>query len=224
MGRHRIEQGDSIVKLAQLHGFFPDTLWNHPDNADLKALRKDMNVLAPGDVVVVPELRERVERCPTGKRHTFRRRGVPMLFRVQLFERNEPRKNQSYELEVDGKRYTGTTDAEGKIELYLPTRAQRGRLVVGGGQLDMEVLFGHMDPITELSGVQKRLANLGFECGAIDGQLHARLAAALRAFQALVGLEPTGEPDDRTRAALADCHDQPGKLAELTAAAAKAGG
>jgi hypothetical protein len=226
MIRHRVKPGDSVVKLAEAHGFFPDTIWDHPDNADLKALRKDMNILMPGDVVVLPDLRRREAPCETDKRHTFRRRGVPMMFRAQLFDRNEPRKHQPYTLEVDGQRFAGTTDAEGKIEIYLPNRAQRGRLVVAGGQVDVEVLFGHMDPITEVSGVQKRLANIGFECGAIDGRLHPRFTAALRAFQALVGLEPSGAIDDPTRAALGECHDRPGRLkqmADATAAAMKGG-
>ncbi|WP_437817497.1 peptidoglycan-binding domain-containing protein [Sorangium sp. So ce1078] len=222
MRRHRIEQGDSVVRLAEQYGFAPDTIWNHPDNAELKALRKDMNVLAPGDMLAVPDLRLREEACATGRRHVFRRRGVPTVFRAQLYDRGEARRNEPYELEVDGRLYTGQTDDEGKIEVYLPNGARRGRLVVNRGEVDAEVRFGHMDPITEIAGVQKRLANLGFEVGAIDGVMHARLSAALRAFQTLVGLAPTAELDDETRAALADCHDLPDKLEELAERAAKA--
>ncbi|MFO7561479.1 MAG: peptidoglycan-binding protein [Enhygromyxa sp.] len=223
MIRHRVVQGDSVAKLAEAHGLAPETIWEHPENAELEALRKDMNVLAPGDVLVIPKPRPREVRGATNERHVFRRRGVPMLFRVQLFEGNEPRREQPFVLEVEGERIEGVTDGEGRIERYLPNRARRGRLLVNEGELELELAFGHMDPLSEIAGVQKRLANLGFDCGAIDGELHGRTLAALRAFQRTVGLPVSGELDDRTRETLGVCHDQPGKLAELAEAAAVVG-
>lgn len=47
-----VQQGDYLAKLAFVHGFEPDEVWNDPKNADLKKLRPDPNVLAPGDVRV----------------------------------------------------------------------------------------------------------------------------------------------------------------------------
>ena len=220
--RYRVEQGDSVVKLAKEHGLSPDTIWNHPDNADLKERRKDMNILAAGDEVVIPDREPRRASAAAGKTHVFKRRGVPMIFRLQLLEYNQPRKDRPYVLEVDGVSYEGTTDDQGRIERYLPNDARRGRLRVGDGEVDVEILFGHMDPISEVSGVQRRLINLGFDCGEPGGELTPRTLAALRAFQALVGLEPNGELSDETRDTLASCHDQPGKLQEL--ASQKQGG
>jgi hypothetical protein len=218
--KHAVQEGDSVVKLAAFHGFRPDTIWNYPDNAALKAERGDMNILFPSDVVVIPDKRLRQESRATDLRHVFRRRGVPMIFRVQLFTFYKPCKNKPYVLEVDGSRYEGVTDNEGRIERWLPNSARRGRLSVEKANIDVEVLFGHMDPITQPAGVQKRLENLGFYCGPMDGSNPAPLAAAVRSFQELAGLDPTGKIDPSTRDALASCHDQPARYKAMIEAVA----
>ena len=53
-----ISLGDSIPSLAKDNGFFPDTIWNHPQNAGLRSKRKSQNQLYPGDEVFIPELRK----------------------------------------------------------------------------------------------------------------------------------------------------------------------
>ena len=72
----RVRPGDCIASIASERGFFPDTIWNDPANESLRTLRKDPYVLQPDDEVVVPDLRPKQVVCATGKRHTFRRRGV----------------------------------------------------------------------------------------------------------------------------------------------------
>ncbi|HEY3740274.1 MAG TPA: peptidoglycan-binding protein [Bryobacteraceae bacterium] len=210
--RHTVEEGDSVVKLAAQHGFFPATIWNDGGNAELKSLRKDMNILAPGDTVVVPDLRDKAIPCATHIRHVFRRRGVPMIFRLQLFVWNEPRKNQPWTLEVDGVRHSGTTTADGRIELYLPNTSTSGQLNINNGEVEIPILFGYMDPVSEVQGVKKRLVNLGFDCGELDEELNPQTKSSLRQFQSLVNLKPTGEIDGDTRDALANCHDMPSLL------------
>jgi hypothetical protein len=207
--RHTIEQGDSVIRLSETYGLWSATIWNDPANATLKALRKDMNELLPGDVVVIPD--KTVKQVPgaTGKRHVFRRRGIPALYRVRLFDIEEPRANQTYKLTVDGKVLEGTTDADGMLEEYVPATAAVGELVIGPDQLAIGLDFGHLDPITELAGVQKRLNNLGYFCGDPDGTLNDDTIIALCDFQIRFGLEESGEADDATVAKLAEIHDTP---------------
>jgi len=38
MPEHQVQQGDCINSIGLQYGFFPNTLWNHPDNAELKSL------------------------------------------------------------------------------------------------------------------------------------------------------------------------------------------
>jgi len=70
-----------------------------------------------------------------------------------------------------------------------------------------DLRLGTIDPISSISGIQSRLNNLGFDCGAVDGVLGPRTEAALRAFQQAHDLPPTGEADAATQDALFRRHD-----------------
>lgn len=210
--RHVIRQGDSVIQLSEAHGLFAETIWNDAANAELKALRADMNILLPGDVVVIPDIRPRGEQLATLRRHRFRRKGIPALFRLQLFDLEEPRANQGYLLDIDGVVHEGVTDDQGVFEVYLPPGAEEGKLVIGPDKLYLEIVFGHLDPISEVVGVQKRLNNLGYDCGAPDGELGPRTHQALRRFQERMDLPVTGEPDEATCSMLDEVHDTTAQL------------
>jgi hypothetical protein len=205
--RHTVQQGDSVIRLSEVYGLYSVTIWNDPANATLKSLRTDMNELLPGDVVVVPDKTLKQVSAVTGKRHVFRRKGIPALYRVQLFQVESPRANQTYKLTVDGVVHEGKTDENGVLEEYVPATARTGALVVGPDELTIDIEFGYLDPITGLAGVQKRLNNLGYFCGEPDGEWNDDTIIALCDFQIRFGLEETGEADDATLAKLAEIHD-----------------
>jgi hypothetical protein len=208
-GPYVVAEGESVPTVALRAGFFWETLWNHPDNAELEQARKDPAILMPGDRVVVPELRLKQLPVATGARHVFRRRGVPSRFSVQLFERGKPRAGQPYRLEIeDGTTIEGTLDDEGLLDVFLDATVKQATLVVGEDEEAYDVEIGRLLPIDSPAGVQQRLANLGCYSGAIDGTGDDALGAAIRAFQAKSSLPITGETDDTTRAALATAHDQ----------------
>ena len=208
MPEYTVAQGDCIESIAQKHGHFWETLWDHPDNADLKKQRKDPNVLLPGDVVFVPEKRAKDESGGTGERHRFRRKGVPSMLRIVVRVADEPRANQPYTLVIDGEQFTGTTDSEGLVEQAIPPDAKSGKLILGplGEQDEYELSLGCVDPVTEISGVQGRLDNLGFDCGPADGELNDKTKVALKEFQEKYELPVTGEPDEATRKKLEEVH------------------
>ncbi|HPM25410.1 MAG TPA: peptidoglycan-binding domain-containing protein, partial [Phycisphaerae bacterium] len=201
-----VRQGECLSSIAADTGLFWDTLWNHPANAELKRRRGDPNILFPGDAVFVPERRPKEETGNTDQHHKFMRRGEPHWLDVKLLRNGEPRANEPYTLEAGGEQRTGTTDAQGRIHEPLRGNARRATLTVGSDVY--RFVLGGVDPLNKISGVQQRLNNLGFACGPADGQLGPRTLAALNLFRQHVGLPPSQELDDATRAKLNEVHDR----------------
>lgn len=197
----RVKQGDCIHSIAYAHGFFPDTIWNLPENAELAQLRKDPFVLQPGDEVVIPDLRQRVESIVTNERHRFVRRGIPLSVRIQLLLGDTALADAPVDVEIDGVHRELVSDSEGWLEIPITPTARRAVLTFEDGD-SFELQLGHLDPIDTITGVQGRLRTLGLYSGALDGQMGEATIDALRRFQLAQELEPTGEADDPTRAKL----------------------
>ncbi|BBO83328.1 hypothetical protein DSCO28_38940 [Desulfosarcina ovata subsp. sediminis] len=207
--RIAVKQGQCIECIAYEHGFTPQTILDHPDNAKIKNRRREHNILKHGDVVVVPDRRQHEEDAATGKRHRYRRKGLPVKFNLVLEEGGEPRANEPYVLWIDGEVSEGETDKDGVLSESISPGARKGRLLIGEGENQEEFLldFGYVDPINELSGIQGRLKNLGLYDGPVDGDPSEETTAAIVAFQASVGLESNGKSDDyKTMNALLEAH------------------
>jgi hypothetical protein len=199
-----------MASIAFNHGFLPETLWNLPDNAGLKGGRKDQKVLLPGDRVHVPPVRIRSEACATDQRHTFLRKGVPEMLQIVLLDTDgNPRPDLKYVLSIDEKIIkSDATGKKGLIKAPIPPNARSGKLIVSGEEAEevYELHLGEIDPISSTAGLQARLNNLGFYCGAVDGIVGHRTKGALREFQASQNLPVTGAIDDDTRTALSRVH------------------
>jgi hypothetical protein len=206
--QHIVRQGECISSIAFSYGFLPETIWNHPRNMELKQRRKEANVLYQGDKLWIPDLREKQESRPTDAKHVFRRKAVPEIMRVVLLDSNDqPRRNLPCVLTVADKTNRGTTDENGALLCSIPPDAQKATLLLGeDADEEITILLGHLDPVTEIVGVQARLQNLGFECGAIDGILGPRTLAALHLFQRKNDVPTTDEIDDVTRDMLVQRH------------------
>jgi hypothetical protein len=83
--------------------------------------------------------------------------------------------------------------------------ATEAQLFIGKERREVKLSLGELEPLTEVTGVQARLANLGFEPGPVDGELGPRTQAALQ-VQAQHDLDPTGNIDDKTISALKKRH------------------
>lgn len=211
---HTIEQGETTIGLSEKHGHLADTIWNDGANASLKEKRKDMNVLLPGDVLTIPDKRVKEVSKPDGQKHRFKRKGIPAKFRLQVFDCEEPRANQDYQLIIDGKVIKGKTDRDGILEEFVPANAKQGELITGPDEFRLIIDFGFLDPISEISGVQKRLNNLGYVCGEPNGELNEATRDALADFQHRFGLDVSGDADKKTIDKLEEVHDGSKKFPE----------
>jgi hypothetical protein len=205
-GDYVVKAGDCMSSIALDNGFFWKTLWELPENADLKQARKNPNVLLAGDRVFIPELRSKEETRATEKTHKFVRKGEPSQIKLVFRHGTQPRANQPYVLDIDGKESRGNLGANGEVLLKIPGNARAGRITVGEDKEQFELALGHLDPIETLSGAQARLNNMGYDSGGADGTMTDETHEALRRFQKDQGLESTGELTDQTRAKIKDVH------------------
>jgi len=86
MPNHTVAQGECLSSIAAQAGFTVDTLWNLPQNAQLKQLRKDPNVLYPNDVVFIPDKRLKEIPSATEKRHPFVKKGSAAKLKIRLLD------------------------------------------------------------------------------------------------------------------------------------------
>lgn len=210
MKQHKVQPGECLTSIAAHYGFSQDTVWNLSDNSALKEKRKDPNTLVPGDVVTIPDRREKDVACATAQTHKFKLSAPSALFRLQMFEEEKALANQDYELKIGDKSYTGKTDGSGVLEVTIPADAGMGMLTIGPDKDVYELRFGELQPVTEKDGVEARLRNLGFADASIE--------KSLRDFQKRFGLTVTGEADQATMDKLVSIHDSVCDFPEKAAA------
>ena len=108
-GDYIVRQGDCIDSIADHFGHLPATIWNHPSNAELKSIRKNPNVLLPGDRLTVPKRRPKEEPGETELRHRFVLRGVPAKLKIRLLSRPDE-EHENHEIEDDDLSCCGSYD------------------------------------------------------------------------------------------------------------------
>jgi hypothetical protein len=210
---HIVQQGEHLSKIAKDYGL-PDyhTIWDHPDNAELKKLRQNPNVLFPGDEVIVPDKEEKEESGSTEKRHTFVVKKASLKLRLVLEDIYEkPIAGAKCALLVSDQTFPLTTDGKGKIEQEIPLDAQDAFLVIRGDQTPfandvIPIKIGHLDPVEFVSGQQARLNNLGYFAGDVGEVDLPRLQSAIEEFQCDHGLLVDGICGPKTRDKLQQVH------------------
>jgi len=202
---HEVKQGECIASIAARLGLLPETLWEASENAELRGKRGTGYVLFPGDRLHVPAPRRRDVDVLAGQSVQLRRKGIPEVLKLRF--QNEdglPHRDLTYMLALEvatgapPANVTGVLGADGMLVEGIPPDATLATVTLDPDGLaqTFEFALGHMDPITEVSGVQGRLNNLGFPCGPVDGDCGEKTRAAIAAFGAAHGLKETGDPRD----------------------------
>lgn len=218
MKAYIIGRGEDLRGIAARLGFDPDEVWNADENRELRERRHSPQVLAPGDVIFVPEA-EQEDLAVTAKTTNEYVADVEyLLVRVQLAAGgSRPRGGEPYEVHGLREVITGTADGDGVIEVEVPAHARQVFLHFPDQGTTTRVRLGDLNPEDDDDGIRTRLFNLGYlPNDEMMGPRLARrqtpdqrrqdLADAVRHFQEEAGLDATGELDDATRAAIRERH------------------
>lgn len=209
---HTVQQGETLNRIAKTYKFVSgETIYNHADNAEFRKIRKDPNVIFPGDKINIPDKEDRTGSGSTNSTHIFRvKKPIIETFRVRIQNRSgKPWVGKRVSLVVGGESFDAPIGSDGVVSVDLPIGDETG------GELKVfmdpaseepthiyEVQLGHLDPVQELSGVQARCNLLGFDCGVADGIMGSKTRAGVKEFQADNGLDVDGVPGPMTKGKL----------------------
>lgn len=202
---HTVEPGDCIDSLAYKAGMLPTKIWNDAGNEELRRARDGPNVLAPGDVVTIPDKTPRVEPAATEQKHRYKAACWRVKLRLRVLDQGEPRAKEDYTLLVGEKTLKGTTDGDGVLEQEIPAGVKNAVLRFGEAE-DYVLLIGELDPLAKTTGVQARLNNLGFGPLEVSGNIGEPTTNAIKEFQAKHGIPVTGEADQATIDKMEEVH------------------
>ena len=207
-GEYVVQPGDSLGSIAARHGHFWQTLWDLPENAALRELRKHPHILLPGDRVTIPPLRQIARACATGAVHRFRRRGIPAQIRFTLRTSDGTAlAGKKYLLAVGDAKYEGTTDDAGTLERFVDPLAQTGDLTFWLEEegypetVQKKIRIGQLAPPDTVDGARSRLQGLGYLCAD-----ERSFRESLLAFQRAGELTANALLDSATATALRDAY------------------
>lgn len=208
---HVIAAGDHVVRLAYTHGHRSvDGVWQHPANAELRAARPDPGVLAPADVVHVPDAPARVfEGLSTRREHTLVvELPLPTLRLVLLRPGSIPYAAHPCTAGFDDTQLRATADADGTLSIELGPFTSTVALAFD--RQAIELAIAHLEPVESTRGWHARLENLGYQPGPLRGDADLRdpyaARSAIEEFQCDHGLVVDGDIGPKTRAALVLAH------------------
>jgi len=200
---HTVVAGDTLLALAAKNGLDSwEDIVNASENASIKDTLTDPGIVKTGISLFIPNKVMKQHPSAIDAKHPFKISRPKAWLRLALKGADGTAlAGCKYELTVAGKTTAGTIAADGIIEQAVAIDTTAGALKVWTSHTEFEeweLKIGWIDPISEDTGVQSRLANLGF------GE---ELTAAVKAFQARLGLEITGTVDDTLRDQLKTYYD-----------------
>jgi hypothetical protein len=204
MANVTVATGDCISTIAASNGFYWETIWNHPQNADLKNKRKDPGILFPGDVVFVPDVREKKESRSSDKNYKFVKKNNVVTLRLRLMKEFKARSGVKYSLHVGKLQFSGSTDGNGCLEHKIPVFATQAELKTAEDAYIIAI--GSLAPFDENLGAQQRLQNLGYLGEDTEGQITDATTAAIKKFQKDHKLTEDGNLTDAIRNKLKEVH------------------
>lgn len=205
-----VKQGDYLARIAFLRGFDADEVWGDARNDELRALRPDPDLLAPGDILFVPGRDDDAEGLDVqgGGSNDYQAK-VPEIA-VNLVLRGDDQSllvGEPYLVEGLAAPIEDKTGDDGCVSFKAPVLLREVTLTLPERNLQFPVRIGDLDPIEERSGARMRLFHLGHLGPEPDGDGDAPVPhEAIASFQEAAGLTPHGDLDDETRKTLHKTH------------------
>jgi len=199
--QHTVAQGETLLRIAKQYGYQTSkALFNHPSNAEFKALRPDPNLIYPGDKITIPPKKEKFIPLRTNNINSFVVQNEKEYFRLQVsYDDGDDVAGKRVVLNIGSQTIDTVLQSDGLIEVELnnnDTLTGTVDLYLNEGETtptkSFNVQIGNLDPIETLSGVQGRCNMLGFNCGTVDGVNGAKTKAGVREFQQAQQLQVDG--------------------------------
>jgi LysM repeat protein len=209
--QHTVAQGETLLRIAKQYGYQTSkALYNHPSNAEFKALRPDPNLIYPGDKITIPPKKEKFIPLRTNSINSFVVQNEKEYFRLQLsYDDGDDVAGKRVVLNIGSQTIDTVLQSDGLIEVELDNNdALTGTvdLYLNEGETtptkSFAVQIGNLDPIETLSGVQGRCNMLGFDCGTVDGVMGKKTRIGVKEFQYEHDLDIDGIPGPKTKAKL----------------------
>lgn len=207
-GNHTVREGECVSSIAAERGLKVDSIWEHPSNAEIRAIRIQPNVLLPKDRLNIPDVALKEEARPTDDKHRFQLAAEPTFIRIRVKHRDRPVAGKPFTLVVGAETFQGVTDGTGLIEQSISPGPTTGflRVIDDKEVREFALQVGKLHPVDSPTGIQQRLQNLGIDTGKIDGIIGPITRGAIRRFQIKFGLPPDGIAGPATRQKLKDEH------------------
>jgi N-acetylmuramoyl-L-alanine amidase len=159
-----IRQGDTLAKVAHKFGFDPTDVWRDEKNVEIRERRQDANILAPGDILYIPDEYEQGEPSSTGlvigATNVFIANAPTTTVKLKFLDEDFASQPCTIDELPDATELK--TDKDGLITITLPVTIDTATIRFPGHDVECVLLIGHLDPVATVAGVQHRLQNLGY--------------------------------------------------------------
>lgn len=211
---HIVSQGEHIASIAKTYGFSDwKTIYDHPKNKDLKEKRPNPNILYPGDQVFIPKKEFKQKEIQADKKFTVKVKSIVSKLQVVLKGYDDkPLANKKFKLKFDKTELSGSTDDQGKVKHEMPPDARSVELSVVLDDKDpdntavWQLKIGDLDPLDEVTGMEARLNNLGYDAGNSHNAEDRQFKSAVEEFQCDHKLKVDGICGPKTQSKLKEVH------------------
>ncbi len=157
-----VRQGDYLQKIAFEQGFDATEVWKHEKNAELRSQGHMPEVLAPGEILFIPDGPRASSPIAVGDQNAFQASvGEIELNLTFRHDDGTPYKEEPYKARHAGREAVGKTTVDGKLNLTVPLTCRYVDFAFDRVGVLFRAEIGHLDPVTTTHGVRQREDNLG---------------------------------------------------------------